>query len=57
VFRSGSPKQAAGPETENRAPILTGGAAAADPTIKKAITKTKKIFKIFLNIDTSLIKI
>jgi hypothetical protein len=53
VFRSGSPKNEAGPETENNAPIFTGGAAKTAPAIKKLKNTTKIVLKTFLDIQTS----
>jgi hypothetical protein len=53
VLRSGSPRNEAGPDTENNAPILMGGAAKTAPTIKKLNNNTKNALKIFFDINTS----
>jgi len=53
VLRSGSPRKDAGPDTENSAPIFTGGAAKTAPAIKRVKNNKKTILKIFFDIHTS----
>ena len=54
VLRSGSPKNEAGPDTENNAPILMGGAAKAAPAEKDRNNIERTIQKSFFDINPSI---